>query len=151
MKTIEKLEEELKKLRAELDLARRKKLPKEICKEISEKIGETVTQLNLIYLQNMEPFNGDVEKISSIPICSKKEYQEIVIPNFLRCGAIPKKDLIAGRTYIGECRNASEAVWNGEVFIYQRHKFHLVYPEEINHFEDDDGSDLFVPIKLKEE
>ena len=150
MKTIEELEKELKKLREELDIARREKLPEEVRKEISEKIGETVTQLHLIYLQNMEPFNGDVEKIPSIPICSEKEYEEIVIPNFIRCGAIPKKDLIAGRTYIGECRNASEAVWNGEVFIYQRHKFHLVYPEEINHFEDDDGSDLFIPIKLKE-
>ncbi|MCH5227395.1 MAG: hypothetical protein J1F16_06230 [Muribaculaceae bacterium] len=151
MKTIEELEKELKKFREELDIARREKLPEEVRKEISEKIGETMTRLHLIYLQNMGPFNGDVEKIPSIPICSAKEYQEIVIPNFIRCGAIPKKDLIVGKTYIGECRNASEAVWNGEVFIYQRHKFHLVYPEEINHFEDDDGSDLFVPIKLKEE
>ena len=151
MKTIEELEGELKNLREELNLARKNKLPDEICKEISEKIGATVTQLNLIYLQNMEPFNGDVEKIPSIPICGEKEYQEIVIPNLIRCGAIPKKELIVGRTYIGECRNASEAVWNGEVFIYQRHKFHLVYLDEINHFEDDDGSDLFVPIKIKEE
>ena len=151
MKNTEELESELKKLREELDFARNKKLPKEICKEISEKIEATVTQLNLIELQNLEPFNGDVEKIPSIPICGEKEYQEIVIPNLIRCGAIPKKELIVGRTYIGECRNASEAVWNGEVFIYQRHKFHLVYPEEINHFEDDDGSDLFVPIKLKED
>ena len=151
MKAIEELEKELKKLREELDFARNKKLPQEIYKEIIEKIGATVTQLNLIELQNLEPFDGDVEKIPSIPICGEKEYQEIVIPNFIRCGAIPKKDLIKGRTYIGECRNASEAIWNGEVFIYQRHKFHLVYPEEITHFEDDDGSDLFVPIKLKEE
>ena len=150
MKTIEELESELKKLIEELDLARNKRLSKEICKEVSEKIEAAVTQLNLIDLQNMEPFDGDVEKIPSFPICSEKEYQEIVIPNFIRCGAIPKKDLIVGRTYIGECRNTSEAVWNGEVFIYQRHKFHLVYPDEINHFEDDDGSDLFVPIKLKE-
>ncbi|MCH5233715.1 MAG: hypothetical protein J1E16_00330 [Muribaculaceae bacterium] len=71
MKTIEKLEEELKKLRAELDIARSKKLTKEICKEISKKIGATVTQLHLIYMQNMEPFNGDVEKIPSITICSR--------------------------------------------------------------------------------
>ena len=62
MKTIEELESKLKKMREELDFARNKKLPKEICKEISEKIGNTVTQLNLIELQNMEPFNGDVEK-----------------------------------------------------------------------------------------
>lgn len=150
MKTIPELEKELKKRREELNLARKNNLPDEICKEISEKIGATVTQLNLIEMQIMEPFDGDVEKIPSIPISGEKEYKEIVIPNLIRCGAIPKKDLIEGRTYIGQCRNASEAVWNGEVFIYQRHKFHMVYPEEINHFEDDDGSDLFVPIKLKE-
>ena len=151
MKTIEELERGLEKLREELDFARNNNLPDKICKDLKEEIRATILQLNLLELQEMEPFDGDVEKIPSIPICGEKEYQEIVIPNLIRCGAIPKKDLIVGRTYIGECRNASEAVWNGEVFIYQRHKFHLVYPEKINHFEDDDGNDLFVPIKLKED
>ena len=26
----------------------------------------------------------------------------------------------------------------------------IIYEEEINHFEDDDGYDLFVPLKLKD-
>ena len=151
MKTIEELERGLEKLREELDFARNNNLSDKICKDLKEEIRATILQLNLLELQEMEPFDGDVEKIPSIPICGEKEYQKIVIPNLIRCGAIPKKDLIVGRTYIGECRNASEAMWNGEVFIYQRLKFHLVYPEEINHFEDDDGSDLFVPLKLKED
>ena len=72
------------------------------------------------------------------------------MPNLIRCGKKKKKDLIIGKTYLGECRNADRAVWNGEVFIYQRTKFGYTYPENINHFEDDNGFDLFVPIKVIE-
>lgn len=99
------------------------------------------------YLQNMEPFTNwipDVPKIDSL-----EDYQEFVVKNYIRCGAIPKKDLIVGETYIGNCRNATEATWNGEVFVYKRTKFGITYNEKINHFEDDDGYDLFVPIKIK--
>jgi hypothetical protein len=35
----------------------------------------------------------------------------------------------------------------GEVFEYQRYKFGCTFPETINHFEDDNGYDLFVPIR----
>jgi hypothetical protein len=38
-------------------------------------------------------------------------------------------------------------VWDGEKFTYQRYKFGFTFPEKINHFQDDDGYDLFVPIK----
>ena len=55
-----------------------------------------------------------------------------------------------GKTYIGTCRNASEAVWQGDHFIYQRYKWGSTFPEKINHFQNDDGYDVFVPIKLKE-
>ena len=54
-----------------------------------------------------------------------------------------------GKTYIGECRNASEAVWLGDKFEYQRYKFGETFPEKINHFEDDNGYDLFVPLREK--
>ncbi len=60
---------------------------------------------------------------------------------------IPKSELIINKKYNGNCRNASEAVWNGEKFIYKRHKFGTTYNEEINHYEDDDGYDVFVPIE----
>lgn len=92
----------------------------------------------------------DVDYIPSIPIVDQDTYNDIIIPNLIRCGAIPKKDLIIGKTYLGHCRNADRAVWNGEVFIYQRTKFGYTYPEKINHFEDDNGFDLFVPIKIIE-
>lgn len=97
----------------------------------------------------MEPFNDDVDKIPSLPKIDKEEYDTIIVPNLIRCGAIPKKDLIIGETYIGDCRNTNEATWNGEKFIYKRYKFGSTYEDSINHFEDDDGYDLFVSIKIK--
>lgn len=66
-----------------------------------------------------------------------------------KAGAIPKRKLVDGATYFGKCRNATEAVWHADknVFIYKRHKFGFVYDEDINHYEDDNGFDLFVPVK----
>jgi hypothetical protein len=58
---------------------------------------------------------------------------------------IPKSDLEIGAYYEGDCRNASVARWNGSHFIYRRVKFGDAFFEEINHPEDDDGFDLFVP------
>jgi hypothetical protein len=71
------------------------------------------------------------------------------IEKLINAGAIAKKDLKDGVKYIGKCRNAHEAVWYADknVFTYKRHKFGYVFDEDINHFEDDNGYDLFVPIK----
>ena len=88
------------------------------------------------HLQEMKPFT-DIDDIPTVPkMETPEDYKEYVIKNYIRCGAIPKKDLIVGKTYLGDCRNASEAIW--------------IYDEEINHFEDDNGYDLFVPMKLKD-
>jgi len=62
-------------------------------------------------------------------------------------GMILKKDLIVGHEYEGGCRNADRAVWHGTHFVYMRTKFGSTFPEDIKHPEDDDGYDLFVPIK----
>ena len=62
-------------------------------------------------------------------------------------GAIPKSELKVGQQYKGYCRNASTAIWLGDQFEYQRYKFGETFPEKINHFEDDNGYDLFVPYK----
>ena len=105
---------------------------------------------NLIkWLEEMEPFNNE-DDIPEPPVMEKELYDKYVIPNFIRCGAIPKDKLIVGKTYIGSCRNASEAIWNGKVFTYKRTKFGFTYDEDINHFQDDDGYDVFVPIKIKD-
>lgn len=59
---------------------------------------------------------------------------------------IPKKDLKVGHIYLGDCRNADKAVWTGKKFEYQRYKFGSTFLEYINHYEDDDGYDVFVPF-----
>lgn len=60
---------------------------------------------------------------------------------------IPKKDLVVGQEYPGTCRNARKATWDGEKFHYMRTKWGNTYDEAINHYEDDDGYDVFVPVK----
>jgi hypothetical protein len=60
---------------------------------------------------------------------------------------ISKKDLVVGKKYSGICRNTSEAVWNGKVFEYKRYKFGF-FDDTVNHYEDDDGYDVFVPFEL---
>jgi len=111
------------------------------------------------WLQNMKPFTVDFTKttihgclIPEPPVLNKDLYQRYVIPNYIRCGAIPKDKLVIGETYIGRCRNADEATWDGDYFVYQREKFGETYPEKIKHFMDDDynGTDVFVPIAIKE-
>ena len=121
--------------------------------EVKQKLEEEkVRRYNdvLEYWKNRTPFQ-DENDIPPIPICKKEDYDNIIIPNIIRCGGIPKKNLEIGKTYLGECRNASEAVWNGVTFTYMRTKFGYTYSETINHFEDDDGSDLFTPFKIKED
>jgi hypothetical protein len=117
--------------------------------EVLEKNKQERYEYIKTYLTNMKPFTEDY--IPSVPkMESEEDYKEYVVKNYIRCGAIPKKDLIVGKTYIGDCRNASEATWNGKAFIYSRNKFGFVYDEKINHFEDDNGYDLFVLLKLKD-
>ena len=110
----------------------------------------TYTDRMIKYWSERKPFKNE-DDIYDIPVVSEDIYKNIIIPNIIRCGGIPKDKLIVGKTYIGSCRNSSEAVWNGKAFTYIRHKFGSVYEEEINHFEDDNGYDLFVPIKEKGE
>lgn len=98
------------------------------------------------FFENLEPFNT-IDDIPDIPIVEKEIYNDYIVPNLIRCGAIPKEKLIVGKCYEGSCRNASNAVWNGEKFTYRRTKFGYTYNEDINHFQDDDGFDLFVPLK----
>lgn len=96
-------------------------------------------------LENMTSFGNGI--INTPKMKSREDYEKYVIKNFIRCGAIAKKDLVIGKTYVGSCRNTEEATWLGEYFEYNRTKFGVVFKEKINHFEDDNGFDLFVPLK----
>ena len=100
---------------------------------------------------HMAPFGKDVGMVPFIP-CVEDDafYEDVIVRNIIRCGGIPKDKLEVGAWYRGECRNAKLAQWKGEGFVYERTKFGYTYNEEINHFQDDDGYDVFVPIEKVE-
>lgn len=103
------------------------------------------------YWENLEPFTC-VEDIPEIPLIDDPElYSNVIVSNLLRCGAIPIDKLECGRTYFGNSRNTEEATWNGHCFYYKRKKFGYSLDDTINHFQEDDGHDLFVPLKVKPE
>jgi hypothetical protein len=85
----------------------------------------------------------------NVPKPLNKEEEIFIQDTLINNGAIPLHNLEVGKTYVGFCRNASEAIWQGEKFVYQRYKWGTTYPEEINHFQNDDGYDVFVPVRLK--
>ena len=70
-----------------------------------------------------------------------------ILQKYYDAGVIKKEDLKVGGYYWGSCRNSSLAMWTGQKFVYLRTKFSDVFAEDINHLEDDNGYDLFVPIK----
>lgn len=98
------------------------------------------------FWENLKKFETH-EDIPDLPGATEAEWNDFFIPILLNCGAVPKKDLIIGKKYLGSCRNSECAIWNGECFEYERYKWGTTYIDKINHFEDDDGYDLFVPIK----
>ena len=101
------------------------------------------------YFENLKPFKS-VDDIPDVPCVPAEEYESVIVPNLIRCGAIPKSDLEVGATYKGSCRNSSEAIWTGTEFKYRRYKWGNYYTDTINHFQDDDGYDVFVPIEKVE-
>jgi len=98
------------------------------------------------YWLTLEPFK-DVKDIPTLPRVDEKEWKEFYVPKLIELGAIPKKDLVVGEYYIGDHRCTRIAKWNGNVFEYWKWEF-FPMEDECNHFEDDDGFALFVPIKL---
>ena len=99
------------------------------------------------YWENLQHFKGDPDNIPDLPLTDAETWRSFIVPKLLECGAIPKNNLIIGKKYLGSCRNTSEAIWNGDRFTYKRYKWGVYDDDEINHFEDDDGFDLFVPIR----
>lgn len=64
---------------------------------------------------------------------------------------LDKDELVVGQTYKGLCRNATEAVWDGERFEYTRYKFGDSFKEKIRHPEDFNGYDVFLPLRRANE
>ena len=100
------------------------------------------------FWDNLKHFENP-DDVPEIPRVDEKQYKEFYIPKLIDAGAIPKKNLIDGQVYVGNHRNCTLAKWNKEKnkFDHWRYKFGWV-KDDCNHFEDDDGLALFVPIGL---
>jgi len=69
-------------------------------------------------------------------------------------GMIPLKDLQDKSYYYGICRNTRIARWvnSANCFLYIREKHKSFHMAEINHPANDNGFDLFIPLrKINEE
>lgn len=100
------------------------------------------------YWLNLPKFEKP-EDVPAIPRVNESEYKEFYVPKLIAAGAIAKEDLIDGQCYVGEYRNANIGKWNAKenVFEHWRYKFGFRL-DTCNHFEDDNGFALFVPIAL---
>ncbi len=98
---------------------------------------------------NLKPFKTPND-VPDIPIVDKDEYAAFYIPKLIKAGAIRRADLINGQIYIGKHRRCTVAKWNENIekFEYWRNKFGYWFIDTCNHFENDNGFALFVPIKL---
>ena len=116
---------------------------------------EKVKQQNeerLVNLKNYWMSLPKFEKVDQIPrlplVEDREEWKNFYVVKLIESGAIPKSLLVDRGYYLGDHRNATVAQWDAETkrFKYMRTKFNSVYPAFCNHFEDDDGYALFVPI-----
>lgn len=93
------------------------------------------------------------EKVTDIPELpyaeDPEEWKNFYVVKLIEAGAIPKGLLKDGCYYLGDHRRATVARWCAErnKFEYWRTKFTAKYIDTCNHFEDDDGFALFIPIR----
>jgi hypothetical protein len=104
---------------------------------------ETCTLKDNFYYPEIEQF--DENSIYRIKLPQPIPYA--MYNELYRKGIIPKKDLKKNTYYRGKCRNAKVALWNGFEFVHMRYKFGSFLLDSVNHLEDDDGFDLFVPLR----
>jgi hypothetical protein len=116
-----------------------------------EKMKAERKEAMIKYWNELKPFEIPSD-VPNIPRVDEKEYKEFYVPRLIAAGAIPKADLVDGQFYFGDYRNANVGKWIAEknVFEHWRYKFGFRI-DECNHFEDDDGFALFVPIRLANE
>ena len=95
------------------------------------------------YWIGLKPFQK-AEDVPNLPVMN-----DFYINRLVQLGAIPKDDLQDGLWYYGEYRNSKFGKWNKktEKFDHYRWKFGWM-KDDCNHFEDDNGFALFVPLRL---
>jgi hypothetical protein len=124
---------------------------KDLVKANMEKEKAERKEAMIKYWNELKPFETPAD-VPNIPRVDEKEYKEFYVPRLIAAGAIPKADLVDNQFYFGDYRNANVGKWLAEknVFEHWRYKFGFRI-DECNHFEDDDGFALFVPIRLANE
>lgn len=77
-----------------------------------------------------------------------KPLDDFYINRLIELGAIPKSELVDGKWYYGDFRNTEFGRWNAtkEEFDYINYSFGH-YWDRCAHFQDDNGSSLFTPIR----
>lgn len=90
----------------------------------------------------LKPFKT-AEDVPQLP-----EMDDFYRNRLVELGAIPKDRLEDGVWYYGDYRNSNLGKWDAETgkFGLWRHKFGWIW-DTCNHFEDDDGFALFVPLR----
>jgi hypothetical protein len=98
--------------------------------------------------ENLKPIKTRND-ILTLPRVDEDAWRNYYVPKLIAAGAIPKKDLVDGEYYVGDHRCTGIAKWNQglNVFEYWKWKFFPMW-DDCNHFEDDDGFALFVPIGI---
>ena len=105
----------------------------------------------LEYWNNLPKFEKP-EDVPNIPRVDPVEYKEFYVPKLIGAGAIPKNELVDGQFYFGEYRNANIGRWLAEKQVFEHWRYNFGYRlDDCNHFEDDNGYALFVPIRLANE
>ena len=105
----------------------------------------------LEYWNNLPKFEKP-EDVPNIPRVDPVEYKEFYVPKLIGAGAIPKNELVDGQFYFGEYRNANVGRWIAEKQVFEHWRYKFGYRlDDCNHFEDDNGYALFVPIRLANE
>ena len=120
---------------------------KELFKEQLEKERAERKVRMIEYWNNLKPFVVESD-VPTLPGVEKKEWDEFYVPRLLKAGAIDKKDLIDGTWYYGNYRNSKYGKWDAEKqeFGLWRYKFGWRW-DTCNHFQDDNGFALFVPLR----
>lgn len=95
--------------------------------------------------ENLKHFLGPGGFVPPLP----RNFTEYHINKLLDCGAIDKKNLEDGVWYFGDYRNAKFGRWDAEKekFYHRNYTMGGFRWDECNHFMDDDGAALFVPIR----
>lgn len=132
-KTIEEYKEHMRKIKEDPDYRNEFKLKRD----------ENIKR----YWLTLNKFEKE-EDVPTLP----NPLTDFYINKLVELGAIPKDKLEDGVLYYGNYRNTNLGKWNKktEKFDHYRYKFGFQM-DDCNHFEDDDGFALFVPLRKANE